>query len=195
MRPVGSASELEARRRLAVRRVKKGETHTEVATALGVSPKAVGNWMAAYRASGEGGLKGKPHPGATPKLQEYQERQVVIALAVGPRVFGYKTDRWTARQLAEMIALGLTIRFNVKYMAAWMTQRGYSPQRPGGLDLQSDDLSFIMSSIEFDYDLGIIPSTWSPKSSRLRRLLLTPPWDAPDQGPDGQDAGCGSGTR
>ena len=48
MRPHGTASELERRRRLAVARVRSGYTQTEVAQFLGVHRTSVGRWIKAY---------------------------------------------------------------------------------------------------------------------------------------------------
>jgi transposase len=130
MRSKGSASELEARRRLAVARVNEGWAQKDVAAFLGVSTKAVSNWMAAYRKSGDDGLKGKPHPGPKPKLSKRQERAVLAWLAKSPQAFGYKTDLWTTRRLAELIEKKYGVRFHSNYLAEWLTRRDYSPQKP-----------------------------------------------------------------
>lgn len=108
--------ELEARRRLAVARVNEGWKHADVAAFLGVSIRAVGKWMAAYRASGDDGLDGKPHPGPKPKLSKRQERGVLSCLAGSPKAFGYATDLWTIRRLAEVIAKRYGVRFNSNYL-------------------------------------------------------------------------------
>src|SRR5437868_15479893 len=102
MRSKGSASELEARRRLAVARVLEGWKQKDVAAFLGVPAKAVSNWVAAHRANGDDGLKAKPHPGPKPKLSRRQEQAVLSWLAGSPQAFGYKTGLWTTRRLAEL---------------------------------------------------------------------------------------------
>jgi|SRR4051794_6727598 len=126
----GSASELEARRRLAVARVNEGWKQVDVAAFLGVSTKAVGNWVAAYRERGDDGLKGKPHPGPSPKLTGRQERSVLSWLAKSPKAFGYATELWTTRRLAQVIERRFKVRFNSNYLAEWLTRRGYTPQKP-----------------------------------------------------------------
>ena len=63
MRSNGSASELEAVRRRAVRLVLDGQTQAAVAVALGVHSVTVAKWMAKHRAEGEAGLVAKPTPG------------------------------------------------------------------------------------------------------------------------------------
>jgi transposase len=130
MKTTGSASELEARRRLAVARVNEGWTQKDVAAFLGVSTKAVSNWMAAYRDSGDDGLKSKPRSGRPPKLSKRRERAVLSWIARSPKAFGYATDLWTTRRLAEVIEKKYGVRFHSNYLAAWLTRRGYSPQKP-----------------------------------------------------------------
>lgn len=130
MRSQGSAAELEKRRRLAVQRVAEGWTQKAVADFLGVTPRAVGSWVAAHRKSGDAGLNGKPHPGASPKLSKRQTESVLAWLARSPRAWGYQTELWTTRRLAEVIEKKYKIRFNANYLADWLTQRGYTPQKP-----------------------------------------------------------------
>jgi len=139
MRSKGSASELEARRRLAVARVNEGWKQKDVAAFLGVSLKAVGKWMAAYRASGDDGLAGKPHPGPKPKLSKRQEQAVLSWLAKSPKAFGYKTDLWTTRRLAEVIERRYGIHFNSNYLAEWLTRRGHTPQKPEVVAVERDN--------------------------------------------------------
>jgi transposase len=125
-----SASESEARRRLAIAHVNEGWKQTDVAAFLGVSTRAVGKWMAAYRAMGDDGLNGKPHPGAKPKLSRRQERSVLTWLAKSPQALGYKSVLWTTRRLAEVIEKRFGTQFNSSYLAGWLARRGYSPQKP-----------------------------------------------------------------
>jgi transposase len=134
-----STFDLEARRRLAVTRVNEGWKQKDVAAFLGVSTKAVSNWMAAYRAAGEDGLKAKPRPGARPKLTGRQERSVLSWLQKSPEAFGYPTDLWTTRRLAEAIEKRFGVRFNSNYLAEWLTRRGLSPQKPEVRAVERDE--------------------------------------------------------
>ena len=51
-------------------------------------------------------------------------------LAGSPEAFGYKTALWTTGRLAEVIEKRFAVRFHSNYLAAWLTDRGYSPQKP-----------------------------------------------------------------
>lgn len=130
MRSKGTAQELEARRRLAVRRVGEGWSHRQVAAFLGVSERAVGLWVAAHRAAGDDGLKARPHPGRRPFLGPDQERRVLGWLRQKPTAFGFPTDLWTARRVAALIERELGVRFHPHYLREWLAKRGLSPQKP-----------------------------------------------------------------
>jgi transposase len=130
MRSKGSAAELEARRRLAVQRVRDGWAQKAVADFLGVSERAVNGWVAAHRRGGDDGLAAKPHPGPAPYLTPSQERRVLGWLAKKPTAFGYRTDLWTARRAADLIRTRLGVAFNPNHLGEWLTRRGFSPQKP-----------------------------------------------------------------
>ena len=139
MRSQGTAQELEQRRRLAVRRVNEGWKQKDVAAFLGVTERAVTRWMAAFRRGGDAAIAAKPTPGRPPKLSGRQERSVLTWLARSPEAFGYKTDLWTTRRLAEVIAKRFGVRFHSNYLAAWLTDRGYSPQKPETKAVERDN--------------------------------------------------------
>jgi transposase len=130
MRSQGTAQELAQRRRLAVQRVNEGWKQKDVAAFLGVTERAVSRWMAAYRRGGDAAIAAVPTPGRPPKLSRRQERAVLAWLARSPAAFGYKTELWTTRRLAEVIEKKYGVRFNSNYLAAWLTERGHSPQKP-----------------------------------------------------------------
>ena len=129
MRSKGTASELEQRRRLAVRRVAEGWTQRAVAAFLGVSERAVGRWVAAHRAAGADGLTAKPYAGR-PRLTPDQDLRVLAWLLRPATAFGFPTALWTARRVAKLIADRLGAEFHPDYLRRWLRARGYSPQKP-----------------------------------------------------------------
>ena len=86
--------------------------------------------MARHRAEGAAGLAAKPTPGRPRYLTPDQDQQVRRWLAQKPTAHGFPTDLWTARRVAELIRRRFGIAFHPHYLRAWLTQRGYSPQRP-----------------------------------------------------------------
>lgn len=139
MRSKGSAHELEQRRLLAVRRVRDGWTQKDVADFLGVSQRAVSAWVGAWRRGGDGALRAKPHPGAAPRLSAAQEADVLACLRRPAGDFGFPSDLWTARRVAQRIADRHGVAFHPDYLRQWLAQRRYSPQKPAGRPRERDE--------------------------------------------------------
>jgi transposase len=139
MRSKGSAQQLEERRRLAVRRVSEGWTQRQAAEFLGVSERAVGAWVAAWRSQGDEGLKARPHPGRKPFLSAEQEREVLGWLTRPPTDFGFPDELWTARRVAQLVNDRLGVAFHPNYLREWLSRRGQSPQRPAKRARERDE--------------------------------------------------------
>jgi transposase len=122
-----------------VQRVLSGHTQVAVAEALGVHVVTVAKWVARYRADGHVGLAAKPTPGRPRFLTPDQDRQVRGWLAEKPTAHGFPTDLWTARRVADLIRRRFGVAFHPHYLRAWLTQRGYSPQRPTRRPRQRND--------------------------------------------------------
>src|SRR3954453_10749106 len=124
MRPHGSCAALEERRRLAVARVLEGYTAEEVADFLGVEPRSVYRWLAAFRQTGEEGLQAAPVPGRPPKLDSRQADRVLSWIQGDSQKFGFSTPRWTAPRLAIVIARELGVQLHPRYLNAWLRAHG-----------------------------------------------------------------------
>src|SRR4051812_21437149 len=138
MRTPGTPAELERRRRLAVARLAEGYTAEEVAEFLGVAPRSVWRWAAASRRAGGDGLRARPATGRPPKLTRAQEKVVPRWLEEPPTAFGFATELWTARRLAEMVADQFGVSFHPHYLCAWLRSRGYTPQKPQRVPRERD---------------------------------------------------------
>src|SRR3954468_17139670 len=138
MRDKGSPAELEHRRLLAVQRVLEGYSTQEVAEFLGVDPRSVRRWVAAYRQEGGPGLRARPAPGRPPQLTTTQEKIVRRWLADKPTEHGFSTDLWTGPRVAHMIRQEFGVVLNPKYMTVWLRRRGFTPQKPRRIPRQRD---------------------------------------------------------
>jgi transposase len=130
MRSKGTASELEARRRIAVTKLNEGWSQVQVADFLGVHSVTVAKWVARHRQHGEAGLAPRPTPGRPRFLTSKQEQSVFRWLLDKPTAHGFRTDLWTARRVADLIHRRFGVTFHPDYLRAWLRQRGYSPQKP-----------------------------------------------------------------
>src|SRR3981189_183805 len=100
-RPIGTAAELERRRRRAVLLVDQGESPSAVARILGVHETSVHRWRRLARTPI--GLDPKPQPGPTPRLSVAQLRQLEQLLLEGAKHHGWPNQLWTADRVAILI--------------------------------------------------------------------------------------------
>jgi transposase len=138
MRPKGSPEAHEHRRLLAVQRVLEGFTTEEVAESLGVDPRSVRRWVAAYREGAARGLLSRPVPGRPPKLTTTREKIVRRWLADSPRGHGFETELWTASRVGQLIHEEFGIRLNSGYLSTWLRGRGFTPQKPQRVPRERD---------------------------------------------------------
>jgi transposase len=139
MRSIGTPAALEWRRQLAVARLSEGYSAEEVADFLGVDPRSVRRWLAAFRRHGDAGLKASPVPGRPRKLSASQEKIVRRWLADKPTEHGFATELWTAPRLAQLIEQEWGIHFHPDSLGRWLRQRGFTPQKPRRKARERDD--------------------------------------------------------
>ncbi len=130
MRSTGSPAELEHRRILAVERILDGYSTQEVAAFLGVDASSVRCWLSDFQKAGFRGLAAQPVSGRPRKLTRTQEKIVGRWLADRPTAHGFDTDLWTAARLGDLIRQEWDIAFNRRYLASWLREHGFSPQKP-----------------------------------------------------------------
>lgn len=130
MRPIGTAEELERRRRRAVELVKRGESPAKVAYFLGCGRSSVYTWLKAEREAPEH-LAARPHPGPTPRLTDDQVRELEALLLEGARAHGWPNDLWSAHRVSEMIRRHLGVEYHVEHVRKLIRRRlNWSSQVP-----------------------------------------------------------------
>lgn len=108
-RPIGTAAELERRRRRAVELLEKGESPTLIARILGVHETSVHRWRRMARQGP--GLAAKPPSGPASLLSTEQWQELQVLLLQGAKQHGWPNDLWTAARVARLIKS----RFGVAY--------------------------------------------------------------------------------
>lgn len=114
MRPLGSAAELERRRRRAVELVRSGESPALIARILGVRRCSIYRWVDLARTAR--GLKASPHRGPRPRLTSAQFSLLKKLLKRGACKHGWSSDRWTAKRVTELVRRQFGVRYHVEHM-------------------------------------------------------------------------------
>jgi len=130
MRPIGTAEELERRRRRAVELVKQGESPAKVAYFLGCGRSSVYTWVKLDRDAAEK-LAAKPHTGPKPRLSDEQVKELEGLLLEGAKAHGWHNDLWSARRVAEMIRRHFGVECHVEHARKVIRRRlRWSSQKP-----------------------------------------------------------------
>src|SRR5262249_27313025 len=128
-RPIGTAPELERRRRRAVELVEAGESPCTVARILGVHDTSVHRWRRLART--EAGLDAKPHKGPTPGLSDEQLAQLEQLLLKGAEHHGWPNQLWTASRVATVIERHFHRKYHPEHVRKILKQRlRWSSQKP-----------------------------------------------------------------
>jgi transposase len=130
MRPRGSQSLLEERRRLSIGLLRRGLSLDEVSRRVGCHASSVFRWREAYRQNGKIGLKARPIKGRPPKLVARDLGRLVHLLSEGPRVHGYRTDLWTTARIAKMIRRQFGVRYHRDHIGRLMASLNWTYRKP-----------------------------------------------------------------
>jgi transposase len=138
MRPKGTSSELERRRRRAVELVEQGESPTVVARILGVRTPSIHRWRRMARQPH--GLDARPIPGPTPRLSDYHLRKLERLLRQGAKKHGWPNELWTADRVARLIRRRFGVSFHPEHVRKILKQRlGWTSQKPRRKARERDD--------------------------------------------------------
>jgi transposase len=128
-RPIGTATELERRRRRAVELVEEGESPSTVARILGVHETSVHRWRRLARS--QAGLNAKPHPGPTPRLNDTQLASLEQLLLQGAQRHGWPNQLWTADRVTTVIQRHFGLKFHPEHVRKILKQRlDWTSQKP-----------------------------------------------------------------
>ena len=115
MRPIGTAEDLERRRRRAVDLVKQGESPAKVAYCLGCGRSSVYTWVKLDREAAEK-LAARPHAGPMPRLTDEQVKKLEGLLLQGARAHGWPNDLRSAHRVNEMIRRHFGVAYHVEHV-------------------------------------------------------------------------------
>ena len=120
-------------RRRAVALVGAGRTQVEVASLLGVTRQAVGNWMAAHRRGGEGALaaRRRGRRGGHTKLTEAEQLKIAKLVAGrNPDQLKLPGFLWTRALVRDLIRAEFAVEVGEDTVGRYLRAWGFSPQKP-----------------------------------------------------------------
>jgi len=129
MRPVGSAEELERRRRRAVALLEQGENPSVIIRILGVSSTTLYRWRDMAR-QGVDGLAAKVRVRSR-RLTEEQLGQLVAELKKGATAHGWRNELWTGERVGVLIERLFHVAYSPDHVRKLLRERLFwTSQKP-----------------------------------------------------------------
>jgi transposase len=116
--------EMELRRLEAAEELIRGTTQARVARKFGVSRTTASRWNRALAGHSLERLRKRKAPGRPSRLTSSQQAEVTEIFALGPRAFGFETDRWSTARLANAIQARFGIRYDPDHVGRLMHRLG-----------------------------------------------------------------------
>jgi transposase len=132
-------SDREERRRLAYRWLRRGVAKAEIARRLDVAWRTVWDWDRRRKAEGPYSWREHRHPGPSRRLSAKQRERLVVTLKRGARAYGYPTELWTLKRVAEVIRKEYGVQYTLS--GTWRVLRalGLSAQVPLTIALERNE--------------------------------------------------------
>jgi transposase len=123
---------LEEIRRMAVERVREGETPSAVIASYGFCRTTIYKWLTKAKRGGRGDpLRSRKGTGRPYKLAAKQKRQVFRWInGKDPRQYGFDFGLWTRQIVAELIAERFGVELSLASVGKLLSELNLTPQKP-----------------------------------------------------------------
>jgi transposase len=135
-RPVSAREE---RRRIAFRMFQRRVPKATIARQLGVSYVTVWRWETRWTAEGPDAWREHEHPGSEKRITPKQQKALLALLKRGARAYGYPTDLWTLKRVAEVIRKEYGVEYTLSGVWRVLRALGLSAQVPLTIALERDE--------------------------------------------------------
>ena len=141
-------------RRVAVGMARSGKSRIEVAAAIGVNRRFVGEWVRAFEADGEealaGGRRGR-RPGEQKALSPRQETEIRRLITDHcPGRLGLAFALWSREAVGRLIARRTGVRLSLGTVGVYLAAWGFTAQKPIRRATERDEAA-IRKWVERDY--------------------------------------------
>ena len=129
MRPKGSPDLIADRRRRSLALLDEGFSLHEVARRVGCHASSVMRWRDEYEKRGEESFAVRFSPGRPLRLAERNLKRLGSLLLKGAVANGYRTEVWTTKRIAEVIAQKWRVRYHPDHIGRLMAKLGWTHQK------------------------------------------------------------------
>jgi transposase len=136
------ATNWKQRRRLQAWKLKRaGWKQKDIASALGVTPVAVSQWLNRAASEGEESLRARPHTGRPAELTFAQRQQIPDLLSHGAEAYGFRGEIWTCARIRKVIEWEYGVSYHRSHIARLLKDLKWTSQLPLERASQRDELA------------------------------------------------------
>jgi len=121
-------TDMEWKRKQGYDLIEKNFKNSEISKILHVNRRTVYSWR--VRKENNVGYENIKQKGAKSRLSEDQKKKLKKILEDGSSQYGYDTDLWTLKRIAEVIEREFHVHYNTTYIWQILDKMGYSAQMP-----------------------------------------------------------------
>lgn len=140
MRPYGTSTQLQKRRREAQELLEQGHTVEQVAKQVGVTARSIYRWRQEEKHPKK---KSERQPGKAAFLSKDQAKRLERELSRGAYAHGYVEDYWTLDRIGRVIWELFKVRYTSSGVWRLMSRMGWSCQRVQRLAIQRKDEAIV----------------------------------------------------
>jgi len=129
-KPGSSGTLREQKRRMGYELLRQGGSRAEVARQLGVTWMTADRWLRWLKSRGKHSWHDKNRSGRPQKLSGIQKMRLKRILKKGALSYGYPTELWTLKRVAEVIEKEFQTRYNVTHVWRVLRSLGFTAQVP-----------------------------------------------------------------
>ena len=129
-RPRSSGTLREQKRRIGYELLRQGRSRAEVARQLGVTWMTADRWYKWLKSRGKDSWHDRNRSGRPQKLSANQKRKLKRILKKGALNYGYPTELWTLKRVAEVIEKEFQVSYNVTHVWRVLRSLGFTAQVP-----------------------------------------------------------------
>jgi transposase len=127
-RDSGTLTETEWKRKEGMELLRSGMKQTAVAKKVGVNRRTVYEWK--KRIENDHDYRSRKKAGRKSRLSVEQKETLKKIIDSGALAYGYSTDLWTLKRIADVIEKEFSVHYNTTYIWQLLDVLGYSAQMP-----------------------------------------------------------------
>ena len=141
-------TEMEWRRKKGMELIRSGMKQAHVARRMGVNRRTVYDWK--KRIDDNQGFRNGKKRGRNSRLTDKQKEELKRIIDGGATSYGFPTDLWTLKRIADVIEREFGVHYNTTYIWQLLRILGYSAQIPITVAIEKDN-EYVKKWLSEDY--------------------------------------------